>query len=141
MHIKQKLKGICKRYNIADLYVFGIRAKEILAMVNDQAFSSSKPESDVDIGILPADHNNWPPEKKVQLSIELEDLFQVARVDLLLLPETDPYLALDIIRGELLYTNDPDRQARYELYVLRRAGDLLPFKKERTRMILEEGAR
>lgn len=42
MHIKQKLKDICKRYNIADLYVFGSRAKEILAMVNDQAFSSSK---------------------------------------------------------------------------------------------------
>jgi len=50
-------------------------------------------------------------------------------------------IALDIIRGEILYTNDPDRQARYELFVLRRAADLLPFKKQRTRMILEEGAR
>jgi hypothetical protein len=73
--------------------------------------------------------------------MELEDLFEVGRVDLVLLPEADPYVALDVIRGELLYTRDPDRQARYELYVLRRAGDLLPFKKERMRMILEEGAR
>ena len=53
----------------------------------------------------------------------------------------DSYLALEIIRGELIYTDDPDRQARYELYVLRRAADLLPFKKDRIRMILEEGAR
>jgi hypothetical protein len=48
---------------------------------------------------------------------------------------------VDIICGELLYTSDPDQQARYELFVLRRAGDLLPFQRERTRMILEEGAR
>ena len=71
----------------------------------------------------------------------MEDLFDVERVDLVLLPEADPFLALDIIRGELLYTRDPNQQARYELYVLRRAGDLLPFQKIRTRMILEEGAR
>jgi hypothetical protein len=46
-----------------------------------------------------------------------------------------------VIRGELLHTEAPDDQAQYELYVLRRAGDLLPFKKERMRMILEEGGR
>ena len=77
----------------------------------------------------------------MKLTMDLEDLFHVDRLDLVLLPEADPYLALDIIRGELLYTIDPDAQARYELFVLRRAGDLLAFKKERTRMILEEGAR
>lgn len=43
--------------------------------------------------------------------------------------------------GGLLYTRDPDSQARYELFVLRRAGDLMPSKKERMRMILEEDAR
>lgn len=71
----------------------------------------------------------------------LEELFQTDRVDLVILPEADPYLALDIIRGELLYSQDRDQQARYELFALRRAADLLPFKKERIRMILEEGAR
>ena len=100
-----------------------------------------RPEPDVDIGVLPAKKESWTPKKGAKLSIDLEDLFQVNCVDLVLLPEAEPFLALDIIRGELLYTNDPDRQARYELFVLRRAGDLLPFQKERTRMILEEGAR
>ena len=79
--------------------------------------------------------------QKSQLAIELEDLFHAGRVDLVLLPEADPFLSADIIAGELLFTKDPDQQARYELFVLRRAGDLLPFKKARTRMILEEGGR
>lgn len=38
-------------------------------------------------------------------------------------------------------SNDLDERARYELLLLRRAGDLFYFKKERMRMILEEGAR
>jgi len=138
---KQRITDICLRHDIADLYVFGSRSSEITSLLNDKTVSPSLRASDVDIGVLPAKTKTWDPEMRVKLTIELEDLFQVGRVDLVLLPEADPYLALDVIRGELLYTNDPDRQARYELFVLRRAGDLLPFKKGRTRMILEEGAR
>mgnify|MGYP001615923093 CR=1 FL=1 len=81
------------------------------------------------------------PSKRVRLSFEIEDLLEVSRVDLVILQEAEPFLALEIIRGELLYAEDMDRQAGYELYLLRRAGDLLPFKKERIRMIMEEGAR
>ncbi len=96
--------------------------------------------SDVDFGVLPEKREIWYPEKRVKLSMILEDLFQITRADLVFLPEADPYLALDVVRGELLYTKDADQQARYELFVLRRAADLLPFKSERIRMILEEGA-
>jgi hypothetical protein len=81
------------------------------------------------------------PEKTADLAAELEDLLDAPRVDLVSLPRADPFLALDIIRGELLSTSDADRQAEYELFVLRRAADLLPFQRERVRMILEEGAR
>jgi len=140
MNAFQKLSEICRRYSVADLYVFGSRGEEIAARVRQKSGLPSQPESDVDIGALPAERVGWTPEKRVNLSLELEDLFQAGRIDLVLLPEAEPFLALDIVRGELLYTDDPDRQARYELFVLRRAGDLLPFKRERTRMILEEGA-
>ncbi len=139
--IEQKLSGICRKYNIRDLYVFGSRADEISAMVCNRPAACRRPESDVDIGVLPASIKEWRPEKKVDLAIELEDLFEVGRIDLVFLPEADAFVAVDIIRGELLFTSDPDQQARYELFVLRRAGDLLPFKKARTRMILEEGGR
>jgi len=140
-HIKQRITDICLQCDIADLYVFGSRSIEITALLNGKTVLPSQWASDVDIGVLPAKTEAWYPEKRVKLSVELEDLFQVDRVDLVLLPEADPYLALDVIRGEFLYTIDPDRQARYELFVLRRAGDLLPFKKTRIRMILEESAR
>ncbi len=136
-----RLTEICRRYNVADLYVFGSRAGEIEDLVSGKRASPERSSSDVDIGVLPAERTEWGPEKRVTLTMELEDLLRVDRVDLVLLPEAEPYLALDIIRGALLYTEDADRQARYELFVLRRAGDLLPFKKERMRMILEEGAR
>jgi predicted nucleotidyltransferase len=139
--MEKKIASICSQFEISDLYVFGSRAAEINGLVRRNSVLSSQTESDVDIGVLPANLNTWSPEKRVKLSMELEDLFQVNRVDLVLLPEADPYLALDAIRGELLYTKDPDQQARYELFVLRRAADLLPFKKLRTRMILKEGAR
>ncbi len=132
---------ICRRYDIADLYVFGSRVEEVEDLIAGKRFSLESSASDLDIGVLPGKGPEWSPEKRVRLSMELEDLFEVGRVDLVLLPEAEPYLAFDIIRGSLLYSRDLDHQARYELFVLRRAGDLMPFKKERMRMILEEGAR
>jgi predicted nucleotidyltransferase len=135
------LKKLCQTYGVHDIYAFGSRAGEIMAWIKGDSVQSAHPESDVDIGIFPLSWSKWDAERKVNFSMELEDLFAVSQVDLVLLPEAEPFLALDIIRGELLYTIDPDEQARYELFVLRRAGDLLPFKKERIRMILEEGGR
>ena len=132
---------LCHAYGVQDIYAFGSRAGETLGWIRGHTIHSAHPESDVDIGILPLNWSQWNAEQKVNFSLELEDFFAVSRVDLVLLPEAEPFLALDIIRGELLYTIDADEQARYELFVLRRAGDLLPFKKERIRMILEEGGR
>jgi hypothetical protein len=77
----------------------------------------------------------------VRLTIDLEDLFGADRVDLVILPEASAFLALEAIQGELLYCEDEDDQAEYELYVLRRAGDLAPFERERREMILGGGGR
>ncbi len=135
------LKKLCDSYGVHDIYAFGSRAGEIIAWIRGDKVHSAYPASDVDIGILPLSSTKWDAERKVNFSMELEDFFAVSRLDLVLLTEAEPFLALDIIRGELLYTIDADEQARYELFVLRRAGDLLPFKKERIRMILKEGGR
>jgi hypothetical protein len=43
---------------------------------------------------------------------------------------------LDVVRGEWLYVGDADVEAVYQLYVLRRAGDLAPFERARLQMIL-----
>jgi uncharacterized protein len=68
-------------------------------------------------------------------------LFGAARVDLVVLPEADAFLALDVIRGELIYCRDFDQQAEDELYILRKAGDLAYFEKERRKLILTGGGR
>ncbi len=143
MDLKERLEEIAKRYGLADIYVFGSRAREIQERVEGKKRTSptESPLSDVDIGVRPRFGVHLSAKERVELMVAFEDLFDAPRVDLIVLPEADPFLALDIIRGELLFTDDPDDQARYELFILRRAGDLMPFKKERIRMIFEEGGR
>jgi uncharacterized protein len=136
-----RLEQIARRYRVVEMYVFGSRAKEVAACLRGDADYPKRGESDVDMGVRIAAGATLGPSERVKLALEIEDLLEVSRVDLVILQEADPFLAVEIIRGELIYAEDLDRQARYELYVLRRAGDLLPFKKERIRMIMEEGAR
>jgi len=92
--------------------------------------------SDLDIGIKPSPGVRLTVYDKVQLAIALEDFFGVERVDLIVLPEAKPFLAADIIRGERLYVEDEDIADEYDLYVLRRAGDLAPLERERIELIL-----
>jgi uncharacterized protein len=132
--------AIC--FRLADIYVFGSRAEEILARLKGgERRQEEQPVSDIDIGIRPLRGVWLSPKDLVDLTIELEDLFDAKRVDLVLLSGADPFLALNIIRGELIYTADFNDQARYELYVLRRAGDLFPLKKARMDMIMDGNGR
>ncbi len=136
MSLADELKAAGARYGIAALYVFGSRAAEIASRVHRRAVSAEFPESDVDIGVQPTSGRLLTAQERVRLAVELEELLAAKRVDLVVLPEADPFLALDVIRGELLYCDDADQQAEDELYVLRRAGDLAPYAHERWRLIL-----
>lgn len=144
--ILKSFQELAIRFGARDVYVFGSRADEIAtrlagANTDPPEVPGGLPAADVDIAVIPTDPHAWDPERRVDFTIAMEDLLGVHRVDLVVLPEADPFLALDAIRGELVYTADPDAQARHELYILRRAADLAPFKRERIRMILEGGAR
>ncbi len=132
--IRDALCALAQEYDLVAVYAFGSRAEELAARVAGKDVEADFPESDVDIGVLLG--RALPVEERVGLMQALEDLFGVARVDLVILPEAPPYLALDVVRGELLYTVDADVEAAYQLYVLRRAGDLAPFERARLRMIL-----
>ena len=50
---------------------------------------------DLDIGSRPQREVWWHVEDKVRLALELDDLFGCGRVDLVVLPEADPFLADD----------------------------------------------
>jgi uncharacterized protein len=131
-----KLAELADAYKIVDIYVFGSRAKEIAAMVKTGANPNENSTSDVDIAIRPAQAIRLSIRDIVQFTLSLEEALRVNRVDLMILPKADPFLALEAIRGELLYTRNAIDQARYELYVLRRAGDLAPFKRARMELIM-----
>ncbi|MBU1205849.1 MAG: nucleotidyltransferase domain-containing protein [Proteobacteria bacterium] len=132
----KQIEEICKRYAIEEMYVFGSRALEIAAKIRGREVAGQFPKSDVDIGVRPACGRSLSVKDKVQLAIELEDLLSIPRADIVVLPEAGPFLALDVIRGELIYCGDPDRQAENEIYILRRAGDLAYYEKEKIRQIL-----
>ena len=140
---KDQLVVVCERYGIDMLYVFGSRAHEVAAMVGSGppvSTPSVSSVSDVDIGVLLSPGRHLDVRDKVRLMAELEDLFDVGRVDLVVLPEASPFLAVEVIRGEVLYEADADRSAEYELYVLRRAGDLAYYERQRIEQVLGETA-
>ena len=72
------------------------------------------------------------------MALALEELFGCKRVDLVSLSETDPFLAAEVIRGEQLFSHNEHEADEYELYVLRRAGDLAPLERERMALVLGE---
>jgi predicted nucleotidyltransferase len=136
-----KLERIADRYGVRDVYVFGSRAGEIAGRLTGGAGALSSSGADLDIAVQPAVERDLSARQRVRLIGELEDLFGVPRVDLVVLSEAPPVLAVEIVRGELIHTSDGLAQAEHELYILRRAADLAPHQSERLVQILTAGAR
>jgi predicted nucleotidyltransferase len=132
----EQLNRVGARYRLATVYGFGSRASEVAQRLAGDAVAAVHPESDVDIGVQPTPGFRLNARDRVRLASDLEDLLGVGRVDLVILTEADPFLAVDVIRGELLYCADKDAQAEEELHILRRAGDLAPYARERWTQIL-----
>lgn len=133
------LQQICQRFGVAILYVFGSRAGEVQAWIEGRQAQLTTGSSDVDIGVKALPAVTWDVWAKVEMAQALETLLHVPRVDLVTLEDADPFLAANIIRGERLFSTDEYLADEYDLYVLRRAGDLAPLERERQQLILERG--
>lgn len=131
------LKQLCQQHHTSALYVFGSRAQEARKWL-DGFQDDLRGSSDVDVGVLVAPGTIWSVKEKVRLALALENLMGCSRVDLVILQEADPFLAVEIIRGERLYVRDEYKADEYDLYILRRAGDLAPLERERQALILGE---
>jgi predicted nucleotidyltransferase len=108
---------------ILAVYLFGSRIK-----------GEEHARSDVDLAVL------FDEPRRLSDLVDLEIRFEDAlgtKVDLVDLGKARPFLALDVIRGERLYGRDSKRCDEFDLYVLRRAGDLAPLEKEHRRMLLD----
>jgi predicted nucleotidyltransferase len=122
------------QYGLQIIYAFGSRAKEALEVVEGRLERLSPIPSDLDIGVKP--ESPLSVEKKVEIAIFFEDLFDLPRVDVVVLPEAPVSLAVEIITGEILYARDSTYEAEYQLYIMRMAADLLPYEREKQKMIL-----
>jgi len=139
MDAQKQIERLCREYDVNILYVFGSRSEEVQALAEGRIPALAPSESDVDIAILTAAQLSL--DQKVRFAQALEDLLDVPRVDLVTLADADPFLAANAIRGLRLFAHDPYQADEYDLYVLRRAGDLAPLERERMSLILhEEGA-
>ncbi len=107
---------------IRGMYLFG-------SQVEGEATS----ESDVDLGVL--FDGRVPVREQIRLQLRLSDVLG-KEVDLVDVGACNAFLALDIIRGERIYCADFDACDEFDLYVMRRAGDLEPFERARRRMLL-----
>ena len=130
----EALARLCRQFEVDILYVFGSRAREVRGWISSPRPNLRSKSADVDIGVKAS--RVLTADDKVRLSLALEDLLGVTRVDLVVLSDADPFLAANIVRGERLYARDTYQADEYDLYVLRRAGDLAPLERERMALIL-----
>ena len=137
-NLKRELTKIAMRYRLSAIFAFGSRGADAAAIINGTRCSGEYSSSDIDVGVLPLEGVKMGPREKVKLTMDLEDLFRVKKVDLVVLPEADPFLAANVIRGERIYCEDEYAADEYGLYILRRAGDLIPLEEERIRLIMGE---
>lgn len=133
-----KVSELCRKFKIDILYVFGSRSADVKAWFDGEFDRLEANLADVDIGVKPARSIPFPVEDKVQLALELEELMGVKRVDLVSFRDADPFLAANIIRGERLFADDHYLADEYDLYILRRVGDLAHLERERMALILDK---
>jgi len=131
-----RLESFCRQQHVEIIYVFGSRAGEIRRAMDGCGGMEAGQSSDVDIGVKLSRDRAISVREKAELAVALEDLMGVDRVDLVLLSQADPFLSVNIIRGERLFCADEYEADEYELYVLRRAGDLARFERLRIEQIM-----
>jgi predicted nucleotidyltransferase len=134
--MKRKIEQLAEKYKLRIIYAFGSRAKEALHLTEGKIDRLSPMTSDLDIGIKP--ETPLGVEEKVEIAIFFEDLFDAPRVDVVDISEAPVFLAMEIVGGELLYAKDATHEAEYQLYIMRRASELIPYERIKRKMIFGE---
>ncbi len=122
--LTRRLQAVARRDpDVRALYVFGSRID-----------GTPRPDSDLDVGVLYA--SPQPLEKTVRFEDALHRTVGLP-VDVTDAGNADAFLALAVVRGDRIFCRDEVEADLFDLYVLRRAGDLLPFERARCAMLLD----
>lgn len=122
-----RLARVCREVTAEEPRILGVY------LFGSQAAGDAHGGSDVDLGVLFSERVGL--DTLVRLELRFEERLGRS-VDLVDAGSASAFLALDIIKGERIYCADPLRCDEFDLYVMRRAGDLAPFERERRRMLL-----
>jgi uncharacterized protein len=135
---KTAVADLCRQFQVSILYVFGSRALEVWQWLNGERLTLDPANSsDVDMGVKTAVNVHLSVRQKVILAQALEALLNVTRVDLVVMHEIGSFLAVNVIRGERLFADNAYLADEYELYIMRRAGDLAHWERERQDLVLK----
>jgi len=137
--LKRGLETLAAECGLLAIYVFGSRAQEVAARAAGLPVTAAHPESDVDVGVEPQRDRRLTAQDRVRIMQRLESLLGAQRIDLVILPEANAFLAADVVRGELLLATDLDAEAEVQLYYLGRAADLAPLLREQWRETVGSG--
>ena len=132
--MKEQIIHLASKYRLQIIYAFGSRAKDALDLIEGKIERLPATPSDLDIGVKP--ERPLTVEEKVEIAIFFEDLFDLPRVDVVVIPEAPIFLALTIVTGEILYKQDATYEAEYQLYIMRRAAELFPYERIKQKMIM-----
>ena len=123
------LDNIFKKFGVKLAYLFGSQREAGTSFLSGLPVNVEGP-SDLDIGVvfggLPADRFGVYGE----LFADLSSHFEVFRVDLVFLQETDALFQYEAIRGELVFCADELFLDDYEEMVMKQAADLAYKKLE-----------
>lgn len=134
--LRENFSALCRSHGLIAVFAYGSRATEVDRRLHGDEPVPEHPRSDLDLGFLPARDVRFDVRDIVEFAAAVEDLFKVPRADIVDLRSAPPYLALDAIRGQRVFCADEYEAANFELYVLRRAGDLAVHERQRRRLLL-----
>lgn len=135
------LNKLCKKNNIALLYIFGSQVQAGINLLKGKKHELKDPLTDIDIGIVFHSELPGPKERyKIYSRIynELEELFIPYPLDLVFLQENHSVFQANAICGKCIYYSSLEFKEAYEEAILRRAADFKPFLERYYDEFLEE---
>lgn len=126
MSRREILDRLCREHELLAVYLFGSRADDGLRLLRGEEVV--KDGSDLDIGVVFRDAFR-DPRTLSRLQVELEEVFDPLRVDLVPLQKVDALFQFSAIDGHRIAAQDSDEADRYELIVMNRAAELLPIQR------------